>query len=75
MLLYVIRDWDGSMDIESAISKLTKGLLGIWMSAVESTGQGAVAFSDYFRLGMITLPHKVSYTRFRRRLPRLTTIW
>jgi len=58
MLLYVIRDWDGSMDIESAISKLTKGLLGIWTNAVEASEIPTAAFADYFRLGMITLPHK-----------------
>ena len=59
MLLYVIRDWAGSMDIDSAISKLTKGLLSIWMAAAEGSGAPAAAFADYFRLGMITLPHKV----------------
>jgi hypothetical protein len=62
MLLYVIRDWDGSMDIDSAISKLTKSLLSIWMAAAEGAGFPAAAFADYFRLGMITLPHKVCPT-------------
>ncbi|KIM21080.1 hypothetical protein M408DRAFT_80996, partial [Serendipita vermifera MAFF 305830] len=58
MLLCVIRDWDGSMDIESAIARLTKGLLSIWTAAAENAGNPAASFSDFFRLGMITLPHK-----------------
>lgn len=58
-LVYVIRDWDGSMTSESAEVHVMRGLLEIWERVTREMGAAEAQFNDHVHVSVATLPHKV----------------
>ncbi|KAG8811334.1 Dynamin-like GTPase that mediates homotypic ER fusion [Serendipita sp. 399] len=74
-VLYVIRDWDESMSLESACATITRAALAVWsdISAEMEVDTEATPFHEFFRLDFVTLPHKIlDPTAYVSHLPTVT---
>jgi hypothetical protein len=58
-LLYVVRDWDGSMSTDAAESHIMRTMLEVWERVTREMEMTYAQFADHFMLAVATLPHKV----------------
>ncbi|KAG8825236.1 Dynamin-like GTPase that mediates homotypic ER fusion [Serendipita sp. 401] len=60
-VLYVIRDWDETANLESACATITRAALAVWsdISSELEIDTESTPFHEFFRLDFATLPHKI----------------